>query len=160
VLESDEERLWAVLDRAVALAEAEGAHLTLAKTSDPGRILRRMGPLVKLPAVISSAKPETQGAAADRLARAAEFVPGSVPMTTLMLAADTRSALGELVCSGPYDVVVATAGLLGRYRKLTRELHRRGVCALGVPTACASPQPVGRPPATARSAGPTAGSPR
>lgn len=153
VLESDEARLWAVLDRAVALAEAEGADLTLAKTSDTGRIMRCLEPLVRR-SVMSRARPGTEAGDVDRLARAAEFVPGSLTIKTLVLGPDTRSAVRELVCCGSYDVVVATVALLGRYRKLTRELHRCGVCALGVPVAAASPQP-----ATTRSAWPAARSP-
>src|SRR3954452_20603121 len=99
ILESDENRLWTVLDRAVALAEAEGADLTLAKTSDTGRIMRCLETLVRR-SVMSRARPETQPGEVDRLARAAEFVPGSLSIKTLVLGPDTRSALRELVGCG------------------------------------------------------------
>lgn len=159
ILESDENRLWTVLDRAVALAEAEGADLTLAKTSDTGRITRCLEPLVRL-SIMSRARPETQAGEADRLARAAEFVPGSLSIKTLILGPEPRSELSELICGGTYDVVVATVALLGRHRWLIREMRRHGVCALAVPIGPVAPPTAGCQWTTARSAGPAARLPR
>jgi hypothetical protein len=133
VLEDDEDRLWTVLDRAVDLAEAECAPLTLAKTSDPGWIVRWLEPFVILSAFLPTVRPDFHAKAGDRLARAAEFVPGSIPITTLILGLDTPCALRALAQTGTYDVVVATAALLARNRLLTRELRRRGICTLGIP---------------------------
>ncbi len=44
VLDDDQRRLWVTFDRAVRLADAEGARFTLAKTTDPGRVMRWVAP--------------------------------------------------------------------------------------------------------------------
>ncbi|HZE05262.1 MAG TPA: hypothetical protein VE127_08570, partial [Solirubrobacteraceae bacterium] len=44
VLEDGESRLWSALDRAIELADAEHARLTLAKTTDPGWLMRWFAP--------------------------------------------------------------------------------------------------------------------
>jgi hypothetical protein len=48
VLDHDEGRLWASLDLAVQIADAERARLTLAKTTSPGLALRWFAPAALL----------------------------------------------------------------------------------------------------------------
>lgn len=131
VLEDREDRLWLAFSGAVRLAEAERARLTLVKTTDPGRIVRWFSPFV-LGALYVPGGVDPQTAAAHALARAAEFVPQQVPVTTRLLGQDTQRALQRLVASGAYDALVATAALLSHYSKLTRDLRRLGVRAVAV----------------------------
>lgn len=140
VLEGSDDRISTVLDRAVDLAEAEGSRLTLARTSDPGRILRWLEPFVTRPVFAPPGRLDFEATATDSLARAAQCVPDSVPMNTLMLGLDTGCALRALIQSGTYDVIVATAALLARNRGLSRELRRRGICTLGIPCPGAGPR--------------------
>ncbi|HWE11242.1 MAG TPA: hypothetical protein VG325_17970 [Solirubrobacteraceae bacterium] len=133
VLEDDEERLWATLDQAIALADVEHARLTLAKTTDPGWILRWFGPAALNAMCVSSDALDFRTSASHKLARAAEFVPACVPVTTQLLGESTPSALLELVRRGPYDVVVVTDALFGRRRRLRCELEREDVRLVVVP---------------------------
>ncbi|HEY2441210.1 MAG TPA: hypothetical protein VGI07_13325 [Solirubrobacteraceae bacterium] len=133
VLEDDEQRLWATLDRAIALADAERARLTLAKTTDPGWMMRWFGSAGLNAMCVSSDLLDLRTSASHKLARAAEFVPACVPVTTLLLSESTPSALMELVRRGHHDVLVVTDALLGRSRRLRRELEREDVRIVLVP---------------------------
>jgi hypothetical protein len=79
ILEDDEQRLWATLAQAIAVAEAEHARLTLAKTTDPGWLMRWFAPAALNAMCVSSEELDFRTAASHKLARAAEFVPGCVP---------------------------------------------------------------------------------
>lgn len=137
VLDDDEVGVGTVLADAVRLAEAERARLTLAKTTDPGRLVRWLRPCAVLSLIVPmteilSAEADMTAIAGHRLARAAEFVPDSIPITTLLLGPQTGTALRALIRSDTYDVVVARAALLARNPRLRRELRKLGVCALAV----------------------------
>lgn len=155
VLEDDEERLWATLPEAIALADAERARLTLAKTTDPGLLLRWFGPAALNAMCLSSDLLDFRMSASHKLARAAEFVPAWVPVTTLLLGENTTSALTELLTGGLYDVVVATDSLLARSRRLRCELKR-----LEIRTVCVPARPASRPGVPAGEADPAPQGPR
>ncbi|HWC86684.1 MAG TPA: hypothetical protein VG388_09095 [Solirubrobacteraceae bacterium] len=154
VLENGEDALVSVLTGAVRLAEIERARLTLAKTTDPGRVIRWLRPCAALSMVtpmaeLVSAEADLEEMAGHRLARAAEFVPASIPVTTIVLGPDTARALRALLGSGTYDVMVATAALLARSPRLGRELRRLGVSVLALADSPAQPEDVSEVPARA-----------
>ncbi len=59
------------------------------------------------------------------LARATEQVPQSIPVTTLVLGADTQDALRKLLQTGNYDAVVAEASLLDDMAGVRAATERR-----------------------------------
>ena len=61
------------------------------------------------------------------LARVAEFVPGTIPVTTLVLGPDTQRSLVRLLRAGNYGAVVADQQLLAHCRRLRRELQRESI---------------------------------
>jgi hypothetical protein len=135
VLEDDERSLWATFRRAVQLADEENARLTLAKTTDPGRILRWLSPFTTgwLYVPLDT---DPQTTASHTLARAAEFVPGWIPVTTRLLGPRTASAVQDLVAGGAYDALVATERRLAHSPRLRTELERLGLRTVAVaPTA-------------------------
>ncbi|MFZ0088322.1 MAG: hypothetical protein WAL63_02360 [Solirubrobacteraceae bacterium] len=131
VLEDDECRLWATFDRAVGLAASERARLTLAKTTNPGRLLRWFAPSALHSMCVSAEELDFCRIAGHTLARAAEFVPGSIPVTTVLLGDDTTSSLATLIRGGTFDAFVATDAVLTR--KLRADLRRLGVRTVVVP---------------------------
>jgi hypothetical protein len=133
ILEDDEERLWATLHQAIAIADVERARLTLAKTTDPGLLLRWFGPAALNAMCVSSDLLDFHTTASHKVARAAEFVPAWVPVTTLLLGESTASALTELLTGGLYDVVVATDALLAHSRRLRCQLKRLELRTVPVP---------------------------
>ncbi len=122
VLEDDERRLWSTFDRAVTLAAAEQARLTLVKTTNPGRLMRWFAPAALQSMCVSAQDLDFRTIASHTLARAAEFVPGSIPVTTVLLGQDTTGRLLAMLRSGPYDAFVTTDALLNH--RLRRELRR------------------------------------
>jgi hypothetical protein len=44
LLDDDERAMWSVLERAIEIAEVERARLTIAKTTDPGRMVKWLAP--------------------------------------------------------------------------------------------------------------------
>jgi hypothetical protein len=61
------------------------------------------------------------------LARAAETVPGWIPLTTVLLATASEEALTSLVQGGRYDALVAPVALLSRHPRLRRALAAAGM---------------------------------
>jgi hypothetical protein len=134
VLEDDDQRLWATLEQAIAVAEAEYARLTLAKTTDPGWLMRWFAPAALNAMCVSSEELDFRTAASHKLARAAEFVPGCVPVTTLLLGESTGHALIEILGRGQHDVVVMTDAMHGHCRRLRCALKDQGIRTVLVPT--------------------------
>jgi hypothetical protein len=134
VLEDDERRLWATLEQAIAVAETEYARLTLAKTTDPGWLMRWFAPAALNAMCVSSEELDFRIAASHKLARAAEFVPGCVPVTTVVLGESTGNSLIELIEHGRHDVVVMSDALHGHCRRLRCALKAQGVRTVLVPT--------------------------
>jgi hypothetical protein len=131
VLDDDEELMWDTLDAAIQLADAEHARLTLSKTCEPGRTYFWLCPFaaggIYLPPAQDS--PEEAGRV---LARLAEFVPEWIPLTTLVLGANTSGELRKLVRKGQYGAIVAPESLLSRRSLLSRELRRSGIVSMPV----------------------------
>ena len=136
LLEDDSDGMWGVLERAVELADAERARLTLAKTVDGTAIVTcacALGPMLcAVPLTEEALKQE----GADRLAQAAEFVPASIPLTTVLLGWDTPRSLRCLVKQGCHDLLIVGS----RYVK-HRPMLRRAIRKLGISTLTVSPEP-------------------
>jgi hypothetical protein len=133
LLDDDEASMWAVLDRAIELAEAERARLTIAKTTDPGWIVRWFGPLTVLSRCGPMIEPSTDAQCA-ALDRASSYVPPQIPLTRVLLGSDTVCALRGLAKRSSYDLLVLRESLLARNRSLRREIRRLGLCTLTVCT--------------------------
>jgi hypothetical protein len=134
VLEDDEWRMWATLEQAIAVAEAEYARLTLAKTTDPGWLMRWFAPAALNAMCVSSEELDFRTMASHKLAHAAEFVPGCVPVTTVLLGESTGTALIELITRGPHDVVVMSDAMHGHCRRLRCALKTHGIRTVLVPS--------------------------
>lgn len=134
VLGDEEPAMWAVLERAVDLAEVQRARLTLAKTTDPGPVIKWFGPPALLAAGAGAGvtESELQAVAADKLARASEFVPESVSLTTVLLGTDTACALHRLAKDDTYDLLVIDIALADHSHRLRREIKRLQLCTLTV----------------------------
>jgi hypothetical protein len=92
--------------------------------------VRWFAPLAMLSRVAPVTEPDIQTMAANQLARAAEFVPASIRLTTILLGSDTTRALHQLASSDAYDLIVMRDG--ARSRRLRRELRRLELCTLAV----------------------------
>jgi hypothetical protein len=152
VLEDQKDRLWSTFEAAVELADTERARLTLVKTYEPPRCYMWCGPFaVGGLCVPPDCEPEVD--AGRLLARAAEFVPMEIPVTTMLLGLETQRELRRLVQSGAYDAVVASEPLLRRSRRLRRECRRDCIQTFAVaPTPSQEPGSVPAPvaPSTVR----------
>jgi hypothetical protein len=132
LLHDSEPDAWWVLERAVELADAERARLTLAKTTDPGCLVRWFSPLTPLCRLAPLVEPDLGTIAGRRLAQMAETVPATIPLSTVLLPVDTAGALRRLSDSRPFDLVVVAAQPLAHALRLRRELRRLGVSTLAV----------------------------
>jgi hypothetical protein len=130
LLDHDEHTMWSVVDRAIELAEAKQAPLTLAATAGQGRLAGWLGPLTLLSRVGPVADADLRIRAGDQLARAAEFVPSSIPLSTVRLATDGAGAVRQLGQSGSYDLLVIGHRLITCSRRIRRELRRSGLSVL------------------------------
>jgi hypothetical protein len=126
VLGDSEDQAWATLSAAIALADAENARLTLVKTCDCGRAYVWVTPFAYGGAYVPPPV-DSPAEAARLLARVAEFVPGTIPLTTLVLGPDTQRSLVRLLRAGNYGAVVADSQLLTHCRRLRREMRREGI---------------------------------
>jgi len=139
VLEDDDTRLWGALERAIELADAEQARLTLAKTTDPGRIMRWLAPAAFQSMGVCADELDVRVTAGHRLAAAVEFVPAWIPVTTRLLGQRTTSGLTVLLRRGVYDAFVATDAMLAHNRRLRSELRRLGIRSVAATRRPASP---------------------
>lgn len=126
VLDDGEEIVRETLRVAIGLADSEHARLTLVKTCPAGRAYVWVAPFAAggayMPPEIES--PDEAGRI---LARLAEEVPDSIPVTMLVLGSDTQASLLRLLHSGCYGAIVADQSLLSRCRRLRRQLNREQV---------------------------------
>jgi len=88
------------------------------------------------PRAACAAEPDMRTIARDQLARAAEFVPVSIPLMTVLLGADTSCALHGLAAANGYDLLVISGALPDHSHRLRREMRRLHMCVLRV-----SPEP-------------------
>ena len=126
VLGDGEESLWQTFWSAVELADDRRARLTLAKTCDAGRSYVWVAPFAAGGAYIPPevASPEE---AARLLGHVAQHVPDSIPVTTMVLGADTPASLLRLLRTGNYGAIVADRDLLVRCWRVRRQLRRDGL---------------------------------
>jgi len=124
ILGGDEREEQAVLDNAAALAEDAHATLTLAATTREPWWTRCLYALA-LGAGAYAPKEDLTTLTERRVARAAEFIPTGVGVTTLVVD-DVR----RLVESGRYDLIV-----IGATQAARRRLARTPIPALVVPAA-------------------------
>jgi nucleotide-binding universal stress UspA family protein len=141
LLDDDAASMWNVLDHAIELAEAERARLTIAKTTDPGWIVRWFGPLATLSRCGPVIEPCTD-AQCSALDRASAYVPPHLPLTRVLLGSDTVRALRQLAEQSNYDLLVVRDSLLAHNRALRREARRLGLCTLAVCSAGRDPEAV------------------
>jgi hypothetical protein len=123
VLEDEEDRLWSSFDVAVGLAEREHARLTLVKTSELEHHLIWCAPF-NAGIYVPPDATDPLVRAGRLLARAAEFVPMTIPVTTIVLGIETERELCRLIASGAFDAVVGDAKRLRHARRLRRECGR------------------------------------
>lgn len=131
VLDDDERAMYPVLDRAIELAEVERARLTIAKTTDPGRMVKWFGPM----AMVSRGGPVIESATdvqSRALDCAAAYVPASIPLGRVLLGADTRRALRRLAQAESYDLLIVRDGFGAHNRGVRREIRRLGLSELTV----------------------------
>jgi hypothetical protein len=132
VLEDEEDRLWGTFAAAVELATRERARLTLVKTYEPPQHYMWCAPFA-VGGLFVAPDTDPQVEAGRLLARAAEFVPMDIPVTTMVLGIDAHRELRRLVACGAYDALVADADFMRHSRRLSRECRRDGVETVLVP---------------------------
>ena len=146
VLGEGEESIQATFRAAVDLAEAGNARLTLVKTCEPGRAYVWIAPFA-VGAAYMPPELESPDDAARVLARVAEDVPDSIPVTTLVLTADTQASLLRLLTQRHFGAIVADADLFSRWWRLRRQLRREDletVLVSGAPNAVGAGAGLGR----------------
>lgn len=131
VLGDNEDRMWKACEIAVELADAENARLTLVKTCDDGRAYVWITPFA-FGGVYTPSALESPAAAAKQLARVADTVPATIPVTTFVLGPETQAALVKLIRSGNFGAVVADADLLAHCRRLKHQLRRDAIRVVSV----------------------------
>lgn len=141
LLDHDECEMWSVVDRAIELAEAKRSPLTLAATAGQSRLAGWLAPLTLLSRVPPIAEVDLRIRAGDQLARAAEFVPSSIPLSTVRLAGDGAGAVRQLAQCGSYDLLVIGHRVIAHSRRIRRELRRSGLSVLiACPHAASDPE--------------------
>lgn len=129
VLEPPEECCWSTFATAIELAERERARLTLVTGRERGRVYTWCAAFM-VGALYLPPDGDPDQAAAQLLARVAEFVPGDIPVTTMVLSAEPKRDLRRLIRSGAYDALVGDAHLLSRAWRLRRDCRRHGITTL------------------------------
>jgi Universal stress protein family len=129
LLDDDERAMWRVLERAIEIAEVERARLTIAKTTDPGRMVKWFAPLATVSRAGLMVEPDRESPGC-MLERATASVPASIPVTRILLGDDTARALRRLAESTRYDLAVMNERFAAHNRSVFRLLGRLGVSTL------------------------------
>jgi len=127
VLESDRGSTDAVIDTVTAIALDSGARVTLAKTCDPGKLMRWLAPCIADALHTGEVERGLTEEARTTLARIAEWLPTDLCFQTIVLGPSTPGALRELVRSEIYDTLVLGHQLLARDPGLERYAHDHAV---------------------------------
>lgn len=130
VLEQPEERFWSTFATAIDLAERERARLTLVTGREPGRVYTWCAAFM-VGALYVPPDGDPDQAAAQLLARVAEFVPGDIPVTTMVLSQEPKRDLRRLIRSGAYDALVADEHLLRRAWLLRGDSRKHEITTIG-----------------------------
>jgi hypothetical protein len=138
VLEDAEAQIWSTFDAAVDLAISENSRLTLAKTTLEAFTGVWLSPFafggVYVPL---STDPDVE---AERiLAKVAEFVPVSLPVTTVKLGRDNQESLRRLIRRSRFEAVVAGPKLFKQYRRFARDVRRARIVTVVADSASHSP---------------------
>jgi hypothetical protein len=124
----------AVLARAARLAEESHARLTIAAVAHPGRLTMWLAGLAMAVAAVPPCREELETLAQHRLARAAEFMPQAIGLTTMVITEPPRRPIRRLLESGCYDLLV-----IGAHLAAHRALATVPVPALVVPASDFAP---------------------
>jgi hypothetical protein len=124
ILSTDDVEAEAVLSNAVELAEQEHARLTLAALTGETRTMRWLAALALTASGYGPGLEDLATFAQRRVARAAEFIPTGVSVTTIVVT-DPR----QFLRSGNYDLMV-----VGAKRVTRRGFKRLRIPALVIPT--------------------------
>jgi nucleotide-binding universal stress UspA family protein len=108
---------WAALDRAIAIAVADRALLTIAAVVEPPVLYAGLSPMV-LPVSPEVLRRDAERAMLRTLAAARDEVPATVSVTTQMLHGRPAKVLAALAEAGGYDLVVTGPRPVGRLRRL------------------------------------------
>jgi nucleotide-binding universal stress UspA family protein len=108
---------WAALERAIEIAVAQSALLTIAAVVPEPRLYTGFGPLA-VPYSPDTLRRDAEREMLRLLAEARDDVPANVSLTTLLLRGRPAKALAGLAASGDYDLVVTGPRPSGRLRRL------------------------------------------
>ena len=108
---------WAALERAIEIAVAQSALLTIAAVVPEPHIYAGFGPLA-LPYSPDALRRDAEREMLRLLAAARDEVPANVSLTTQLLVGRPAKVLAELAASGDYDLVVTGPRPSGRLRRL------------------------------------------
>lgn len=133
LLDDDERAMSTVLERAIEIADVEHARLTLAKTTDPGRMVKWFAPLATVSRAGLVVEPDLHSPCC-MLDRAIMSVPASIPVTRVLLGEDTARAVRRLAESTTYDLAVMRDTFAAHNRSVRRTLRRLKVSTLLVCT--------------------------
>ena len=107
---------WAALARAIEIAQRERALLTIAAVVPEPSPWVGLG-LVTVPYTREGLRRESQRVMERLLAAARDDVPATVSVTTRLLCGRPSRALGRLIATGDYDLVVTGPRPLRRLRR-------------------------------------------
>jgi nucleotide-binding universal stress UspA family protein len=108
---------WAALARAIEIAVAHSALLTIVAVIPEVRIYGAMGPLM-LPFSPETLRREAEREMLRIIAAARDEVPANVSLTTQLLHGSPARAIAALAKSGGYDLVVTGPHPCARLRRL------------------------------------------
>jgi nucleotide-binding universal stress UspA family protein len=111
------EGAWAALERAIEIAVAQSALLTIAAVVPEARVYTGFGPLV-MPFSPDQLRREAEREMLRLLAEARDEVPANVSLTTCLLHGNPARSLAALAESGGYDLVVTGPRPTNRLRRL------------------------------------------
>jgi nucleotide-binding universal stress UspA family protein len=108
---------WAALERAIDIAVAQSALLTIAAVVPEPRLYGGFGPMA-IPYSPDALRRDAEREMLRLLAMARDEVPANVSLTTRLLRGRPARALAELAATGDYDLVVTGPRPSSRLRRL------------------------------------------
>jgi nucleotide-binding universal stress UspA family protein len=118
---------WAALGRAIQVAVANRALLTIAAVAEEPLALWMGYGAMTVPYTRETMRQQVESAMRRRLAEARDEVPATVSVTTQLLHGRPARALAALAEEGRYDLVVTGPRPVGRLRRLLRHSVTHGV---------------------------------
>jgi nucleotide-binding universal stress UspA family protein len=108
---------WAAVERAIEIAVAQSALLTIAAVVEEPRLYASFGPFA-LPYSPDALRRDAEREMLQLLGEARDEVPANVSLTTLLLHGRPAKVLASLAATGGYDLVVTGPRPSGRLRRL------------------------------------------